>query len=308
MQFVTLIIKPTFCASFLSLAVISFPPPSLAVTVEEVPNPRQVNHGWVTDMANVLNPSTEAKLNQLISALEAKNGSEIAVVTVPETAPAKTPKEFTTALFNHWKIGKADQDNGVLFLISKSDRRVEIETGYGVEKILPNARVGNIIQQEITPRLKQGDYNGGTLAGTKALVTALEGEAYSSNALTPTQGANTQTSSPKAVTDSSTDRSNKPGLPLGGLGLIGLGMLSGLVLLLARAGRNKDDDDNGGSRGGRRGGRRRHRSSTSTGSTSTSTTNTGSTSTSSANTGSTSTGGGSFGGGSSGGGGAGGSY
>jgi uncharacterized protein len=304
MQFMTLIIKETFCAGFLSLAVISFPPPSLAVTVEKVPNPRQANQGWVTDMANVLSPSTEAKLNELISELEAKNGSEIAVVTVPETAPAKTPKEFTTALFNHWKIGKADRDNGVLFLISKSDRRVEIETGYGVEEILPNARVGKIIQQEITPRLKQGDYNGGTLAGTKALVTALEGETYSSNALTPTQGANTQTSSHKAVTDSSTDSSDTPGLPLGGLGLIGLGMLSGLVALLARAGRNKDDDGNGSSRGGRR----RHRSSTSTGSTSTSSTSTGSTSTSSANTGSTSTGGGSFGGGSSGGGGAGGNY
>jgi uncharacterized protein len=299
MQSLAPLIKQTCCVGFLSLAVISFPSPSLAVSVEQVPNPRQANNGWVTDMADVLNPSSEAELNRLISELEAKNGSEIAVVTVPETAPAETPKQFTTALFNHWKIGKAGRDNGVLFLISKGDRRVEIETGYGIEKILPDARVGNIIEQEITPRLKQGDYDGGTLAGTKVLVTALEGEASSSNAITPTQGANTQTSSAEALTDSSTDSSNTPGWPVGILGLAGLGMLIGLVVRLARGDRDDDDDANGGSRGGRR----HHRSSTSTSSTSTGSTSMGSTS-----TGGGSFGGGSFGGGSSGGGGAGGSF
>ena len=174
MQSVALQFKRTFCAGFMSLAVISIPSASLAVTVESVPNPRQVNGGWVTDMANVLSSSTEAKLNQLISELEAKNGSEIAVVTVADTYTSQTPKKFATSLFNHWGIGKKGQDNGVLFLISKGDRRVEIETGYGVENILPDARVGNIIKQEITPRFKQGDYNGGTLAGTKALVKALK--------------------------------------------------------------------------------------------------------------------------------------
>lgn len=300
MQSVAPIVKQTCCAGFLSLSVLSFPSPSLAVTVEEVPNPRQVNGGWVTDMANVLSPSTETQLNRLITELEAKNGSEIAVVTVPETAPAKTPKEFTTALFKHWKIGKADRDNGVLFLISKGDRRVEIETGYGVEKILPDARVGNIIQQEVTPRLKQGDYNGGTLAGTKALVTALEGKAHNSNALTPTPSANTQTTNAKELRSSS----DQPGWSFKVLALVGLGMLSGLAMLVARASRNNDDASNGGSRGGSR----RHRRSTSTSSTSTGSTSTGSTSTGSTSTGSTSTGGGSFGGGSSGGGGAGGSY
>ncbi|WP_375497227.1 TPM domain-containing protein [uncultured Nostoc sp.] len=183
----TPIITQTCCVGFLSLSVITLSSASLAVSVEQVPNPRQVNSGWVTDMANVLSPSTEAELNKLISNLEAKNGSEIAVVTVPETSPAKTPKQFATALFKHWKIGKAERNNGVLLLISKGDRRVEIETGYGVKKILPDASVGNIIQHNITPRLKQGDYDGGTLAGIKALVTALDGVAHSFNIPTSNQ-------------------------------------------------------------------------------------------------------------------------
>lgn len=164
--------------SLLCLGLILFPVVSHALNVQDVPNPRQINNGWVTDMANILSDSTESQLNQMISGLEATNGTELAVVTVPETTPAASPKSFATELFNHWGIGKVGEDNGVLFLISVSDRRVEIETGYGVEPILPDAQVGNIIQNEITPKFKQGDFDGGVLAGTTALLSVLRGESY----------------------------------------------------------------------------------------------------------------------------------
>ena len=163
-------LKSVLLAGLLALAVVLFPLKSEALTVQEVPNPRQVYGGWVTDTAEILTDSTEAQLNEMIEQLETKNGTELAVVTVPETAPAASPKEFTTELFNYWGIGKKGQDNGVLFLISVGDRRVEIETGYGVEAILPDAKVGQIIQRKIVPRFKQGDFEGGILAGTQALI------------------------------------------------------------------------------------------------------------------------------------------
>lgn len=162
--------------SILGVAICCLSLPSQAITVRDVPNPRQTSGTWVTDSAQILKPETEAQLNQMISQLEATKGAEIAVVTVPETKPAATPKVFATELFNYWHIGKKGRDNGVLFLISKGDRRVEIETGYGVEAILPDAKVGNIIDTKILPRFKQSDYDGGTLAGTKALVMVLEGQ------------------------------------------------------------------------------------------------------------------------------------
>ncbi|PMB53920.1 hypothetical protein CEN39_01825 [Fischerella thermalis CCMEE 5201] len=173
--------KRVFWLSLFSSAILLYPLSSLAVTVQEVPNPRKQNGGWVSDMAGILSNQTEAQINQIISQLEAKNGTEMAVVTVPETAPASSPKKFATELFNNWGIGKKGQDNGVLFLISVGDRRVEIETGYGVEAILPDAKVGNIIDTQIIPRFKQGDFEGGTLAGTKALVIVLEGDKSSSS-------------------------------------------------------------------------------------------------------------------------------
>jgi hypothetical protein len=98
--------KQILGAGMLSIAVLSIPSAGVAVTVQQVPSHRQVNGGWVTDMAGVLSPSTEAELNQIISQLEAKNGSEIPVVTVPDTARSATPKQFATSLFNYWEMDK----------------------------------------------------------------------------------------------------------------------------------------------------------------------------------------------------------
>lgn len=156
--------------------IATFPLTAWAVPYKQVPNPRQQNGGWVTDMANVLSPQTESQLNQLITQLEAENGSEIAVVTVPETSPSASPKAFATSLFNYWGIGKKEQDNGVLFLISKGDRRVEIETGYGVEAILPDAKVGQIIDNHILPNFKTGNFDQGATTGTQLLVKHLNSD------------------------------------------------------------------------------------------------------------------------------------
>ncbi|TVR04251.1 MAG: hypothetical protein EA395_16515 [Phormidium sp. GEM2.Bin31] len=163
----------------LSVAVIGFPLVSQALTVQEVPNPQEQYGGWVTDGAGVLSEETEQRLNQKISELEAQNGTEIAVVTVRDTASEATPKDFATALFNHWGVGKADVDNGVLWLHSVGDRRIEIETGYGVEGILPDAQVGQIIDEVIIPQFREDDFDAGTLAGVEALVTVLSGEEFS---------------------------------------------------------------------------------------------------------------------------------
>lgn len=182
MKALGIICKRNFWAVFLCLGLIVFPLPSYALTVQDVPNPRKDYGGWVTDMAQILSLDTEEKINQLISNLERQNGDEIAVVTVPETAPASSPKAFTTKLFKYWGIGKKGKNNGVLFLVSKSDRRVEIETGYGIERILPNTRVSNIIDSQIIPHFKQGDFDGGILAGTQALVRSLS---ISSNSFAP---------------------------------------------------------------------------------------------------------------------------
>lgn len=169
--------QPAIAIASIGTAVVFTSNISEALTVEEVLNPRESNDGWVTDMADVLDRKTEKELNRLIGDLEQDDGTEIAVVTLPNTTPADSPKAFATELFNYWGIGKAKLDNGVLFLISVDENRVEIETGYGIQKKLSNAEVVSIIDNQIIPQYKQNEFNRGTLDGTKALIIAMDSSA-----------------------------------------------------------------------------------------------------------------------------------
>ncbi|WP_242065639.1 YgcG family protein [Trichocoleus sp. FACHB-262] len=263
MTFTVTRFQSTIGISLATVAIVSIPTVSLAVSVEQVPNPRQVNGGWVTDTANILSPATEANLNQKISELEAKNGSEIAVVTVPDTAPSATPKQFATKLFNYWGIGKAAHNNGVLFLISLGDRRVEIETGYGIEEHLPDAQVGQIIDQKIVPRLKQGDFDGGTLAGIQAVTQDLAPVIYSVSSSSPTANTSLNTTAVEtsamntAVSPSSVDEvSSNSATEVSDFtrdlfNFLGWGgFLLFAALCVAALIRNHDDDDSNSGGGG----------------------------------------------------------
>jgi uncharacterized protein len=145
--------------------------PVLAVSIESVPNPRRETGGWVSDGANILSSKTEATLNDQIDRLESDTSAEVAVVTVVDTqGGGETPKIFAHNLFNRWGIGKAEQNNGVLILISKGDRRVEIEVGEGLTDRLTGDRIQELLATDVTSAFKQGDYDKGAIAGTEAVI------------------------------------------------------------------------------------------------------------------------------------------
>lgn len=137
---------------------------SFALSVEEVPNPRAQN-GWVTDLGDVLPSDAEARINERIDALHRDLDVEIALVTVDQVDG--TPKQFATALFNHWGIGDAQTHNGLLVLMVMGERRLEMETGYGLEPVLPDGWLGSMQQREMVPRFKRGDMAGGLERGLR---------------------------------------------------------------------------------------------------------------------------------------------
>jgi uncharacterized membrane protein YgcG len=128
--------------------------------------------GWVSDFAQVLDPSTMARLNALAAEVEQRTTAELAVVVVPTTAPM-TPKEYVTALFNHWGVGKRGRDNGVMVLLAIHDRRVEIETGYAVEGILSDGLAGEIIRTAMVPAFTHDRWGEGLVAGTQRVAQVL---------------------------------------------------------------------------------------------------------------------------------------
>lgn len=148
---------------------------ALALPVEAVPNPRGAG-GWVTDLAGVLPDDAEDRLDARIEALHRDLGVEIAVVTVQDVAP-RTPKSFSTALFNHWGIGSAEKNDGLLVLLVLGERRLEMETGVGLEPVLTDRWLSQMQARAMVPSFKAGDYGAGIEAGLAEVEPKLRAEA-----------------------------------------------------------------------------------------------------------------------------------
>ncbi|MCW5935286.1 MAG: TPM domain-containing protein [Fimbriimonadia bacterium] len=139
----------------------------------DVPNPRKQHGGWVTDRADVIPDKDELEINRLLEELERETGAEMAVVTIKSSSKL-TPKDFATELFNLWGIGKKEKDNGVLMLLVLDARRVEVETGYGVEGALPDAVVGEILRKQAVPEFKAGRFGKGLKLAAQEMVESLK--------------------------------------------------------------------------------------------------------------------------------------
>lgn len=148
--------------------------PIMAVPVGDVPHPQTVDGTWVMDAADVLSDRAEAQLNQLLTQLEAKTGTEMAVATVPDFQPLAASSDYATELFNDWELGEAGKSNGVLLLIIEEENIVEVRAGENAKLRLTREESLEIAYQQIRPQLVAGDSDAGVLAGTQAMVHELE--------------------------------------------------------------------------------------------------------------------------------------
>ncbi len=130
--------------------------------------------GRVVDRADVLSPETERVLTALFAEHERATSNQIVVLTVP-SLEGDSVEGFALRVFDAWGLGQADRDNGVLLLIARDDREMRIEVGYGLEGALTDAEAGRIIRSEFVPAFRNGDYDGGTLAGAEAVIGTIEG-------------------------------------------------------------------------------------------------------------------------------------
>jgi uncharacterized protein len=144
-------------------------------TPADIENPRTTRGEWVADHAGVLSAAAERELNTIAGDLQRAHGAELAVVTIHDSGE-RTPRQFATELFNLWGVGQRGRDNGVLVLIVVDPHRIEVETGYGAEAVLPDARVGRILDRFVIPRYRVADVDGGTIAGARELARVLSGE------------------------------------------------------------------------------------------------------------------------------------
>jgi uncharacterized protein len=145
---------------------------SHAEVPQDVPNPKSTKNQWVVDLTGTLSAAEIAQLNGIISTLESKTTVEMAVVIIRKT-DGRSVKEFATDLFNLWGVGKGSNDNGVLILLSMEDRRIEVETGYGAEALLPDGKIGEILDRYVIPRFREGKYGAGLVSGVREMAAIL---------------------------------------------------------------------------------------------------------------------------------------
>jgi uncharacterized protein len=129
----------------------------------------------VTDLTGTLSGGAVTRIEAKLANLEAKKGSQIAVLIVPTTQPEEI-EQFGIRVEDAWKLGRKGVDDGAYLIVAKNDRRVRIEVGYGLEGALPDAIANRIVTETITPHFKLGDYDGGVEAGVDQMISVVNGE------------------------------------------------------------------------------------------------------------------------------------
>jgi uncharacterized protein len=140
--------------------------------VQPMQPPRLVN-----DFANMLNSNEEQQLETKLLDYNDSTSTQIYIVTI-DSLQDYSVEDYALRLGRSWAIGQKNKNNGVLILLSKSDRKVDIEIGYGLESSISDYDSKHIIDELIVPAFKSGNYYAGLDAATTKMIALAQG-AYS---------------------------------------------------------------------------------------------------------------------------------
>jgi len=159
-------LKGTLFSAILGLALIA-QPSSAAFEVPKLT-------GRILDQASLIDGATEQRINKLLAGHEKASSNQVIVATFKDLQ-GYSIEQAGVDMGRAWGVGQKDADNGIVLILAEKERKVRIEVGYGLEGVMTDAVSASIVQQIILPMFKKGDFNGGLLAGTEAIVVALGG-------------------------------------------------------------------------------------------------------------------------------------
>jgi uncharacterized protein len=139
---------------------------------EELPPPPQA---YFNDEAGLVAPDEARRLDQKLRRLDEETSTQIVVAIFPKL-PSPSLEDFTVRTAESWRVGRKELDNGAILFVFVEDRAMRIEVGYGLEGALPDALARRILDDEVAPRFREGDWAGGLEAGIDAIVAAVRGE------------------------------------------------------------------------------------------------------------------------------------
>jgi uncharacterized protein len=130
---------------------------------------------YFNDYAGVVSGDDARRLDEKLRAFEKETSTQVVVAVFPEL-PSPSMEDFTVKTAEAWKAGKKELDNGAVFFVFVKDRKMRIEVGYGLEGALPDALAGRILDEQVRPRFRTGDWAGGLEAGIEGILAATKGE------------------------------------------------------------------------------------------------------------------------------------
>jgi uncharacterized protein len=131
---------------------------------------------YVTDRAGILPADRADALNRKLEQFERDTSNQLLVWIDRKVPENFVLEDFTVRAYQKWRVGQEKQDNGAVLFVFSDDRKLRIEVGYGLEGVLPDITAKRIIEDEIVPRFRAGDYPGGIESGVDAMIAATKGE------------------------------------------------------------------------------------------------------------------------------------
>jgi serine/threonine protein kinase len=129
--------------------------------------------GFVNDYARVMRQEDIRATENLAVATQQRAGVQIVVVTVQSFAPFRSIEEFSIALAENWGLGQRGEDTGVILVLAVSERRVRIEVGSGLRRVISDSVAGRILDTAVLPAFQRGDFSEGLRLGVNSIATTI---------------------------------------------------------------------------------------------------------------------------------------
>ena len=133
------------------------------------------NVGFVNDFQGILSDTERKELEDFLTEYAQTSGNEVAIAII-NLPTGENVESYALKLFNQWGVGGGEEDNGLLVVLYPDARRVRIEVGYGLEGAIPDIVAYNIIEKDMIPYFRNGDYFTGLKTAAIRLTQLAEGE------------------------------------------------------------------------------------------------------------------------------------
>ncbi len=131
--------------------------------------------GRVNDTANLIPQDQRQRIEAQLAQFEKQTGDQVAVLTV-DSLDGEAIEDYANKVGRTWALGQKGKNNGAILLVSKNDRKMRIEVGYGLEPVLTDLQTSLIQNQVIIPHFKQNDFGTGIEAGVNAILSTIQGK------------------------------------------------------------------------------------------------------------------------------------